>query len=101
MPEIRSWQDYPEFLERVEEEFGVTSEDLQQLTLDELASALYDFNPKIASIKTAQWLKQSIRATSETGVEGARIEWIDMTERYIWRDVRTGRFVSAPSGFLD
>jgi hypothetical protein len=101
LPEIRSWQDYPEFLERVEEELEVTSEDLATLTLDELASALYDFNPKIASIKTAQWLKKSIRATSEEGMEGARIEWIDMTERYIWRDVRTGRFVSAPSGLFD
>jgi hypothetical protein len=101
LPEIRSWQDYPEFLERVEEEFGVTSEELGELSSEELASALYDFNPKIASIKTAQWLKRSIRATSETGFEGARVEWVEMTERYIWRDVKTGRFVKAPSGFLE
>ena len=101
MPEIRSWEDYPEFLERVEESLGVHAEELANLTDEELGSALYDFNPKIASIKAAQGLKQAIRATSETGIEGARVEWIDLIERYIWRDVRTGRFVSAPSGFLD
>ena len=97
MPEIRSWQDYPEFLERVEEEFGVTSEELQQLTLSELASALYGFNPKIASLAAAAGLRTAIEATRETGIEGSRIEWIDKIERYVWRDVETGRFTSAPS----
>ena len=101
MPDIRTWQDYPEFLARVEKEFGVTSEDLEQLTLDELASALYDFNPKIASIKSAQWLKKEIRAQAEIGVAGSFVDWNETIERFIWRDVETGRFVKAPSGFSD
>ena len=97
MPDIRSWQDYPEFLERVEEEFGVSWEELSNLTDEELASVLYWFNPKIASLAAAAGLRTAIEATSETGIEGARIEWIDKLERYVWRDVETGRFTSAPS----
>jgi hypothetical protein len=101
LPEIRSWEDYPEFLERVEESLGVHAEELASLTDEELGSALYDFNPNVASVRAAHELKQAMRATSETGIGGARVEWIDVIERYIWRDVKTGRFVSAPSALLD
>ena len=97
MPDIRSWEDYPEFLERVEESLGVHAEELANLTDEEIASALYWFNPKIASLAAAAGLRTAIEATSETGIEGSRIEWIDKIERYVWRDVETGRFTSAPS----
>jgi len=101
LPEIRSWQDYPEFLERVEESLGVHAEEILALSDEELGSALYWFNPKIASVYTARGLKQAIPATSKTGLDGARVEWIEQTERYVWRDVVTGRFVARPSSLLD
>jgi hypothetical protein len=98
MPEIKSWQDYPEFLQRVEEEFDVVAEDLADLTLSELASAVYWLtgNPKAANIAAARGLRQAITAVTE-GVEGARLEHIETTDRWIWRDIATGRFTRMPT----
>jgi hypothetical protein len=95
MLEIKSWQDYPEFLRRVEEELDVTAEDLAQLTLDEIASALYWFNSKSATREAARGLRQAITAVTE-GVEGARLEHIETTDRWVWRDIATGRFTRMP-----
>jgi len=96
---IKSWQDYPEFLERFEEEMGVSAEDLEGLTLDELASALADFNIASATRDTARSLRWTLDAMSEEGIEGARLEYLDKQDRYIWRDIETGRFTKMPSGF--
>jgi len=94
---IKSWQDYPEFLERFEEEMDVSAEDIEGLTIDELASALADFNIKSATRDAARQLKWTLDAMSEEGFEGARLEYMDKQDRYIWRDIETGRFTSMPS----
>ena len=98
MVDIKSWEDYPEFLERVEEEMDLQAEEIATMTISDLMDTLTQFNPDMDRVRlAARSLRYTATAMTAEGVEGTRLSWSDAMERWYWRDVETGRFTRAPS----
>ena len=98
MADIRSWEHYPEFLERFEQEMNLSAEDIADMTISDLMDTLTQFNPDMDRVRlAARSLRYTATAMTAEGVEGAQLKWSDAMERWYWHDVETGRFTRAPS----